>query len=82
MPLAFVLLTAESGMEGRVLKSMRDLEKRSGAYVREAFVVYGLYDIVTSVEADSMELLNSFISEMRQVSSVKGTLTMIVAEGA
>ncbi len=82
LPLAFILINVESGAEGRVLNELKQLEKTRQAYLREAAVVYGLYDVVASVEAENMEQLNAFVADVRKVVNVKNTLTMIVASGS
>ena len=82
MPLAFILINVEAGAEGRVLNELKRLEKNRQAYLREAAVVYGLYDVVASVEADDMEQLNAFVADIRKVVNVRNTLTMIVASGS
>jgi DNA-binding Lrp family transcriptional regulator len=42
-------------------------------------VVYGVYDIVAKVEADSMEKLKEVVSwSIRRLEKVRSTLTMLV----
>jgi DNA-binding Lrp family transcriptional regulator len=74
MALAFVLINAEIGSEGEILKELKKLEN-----VKEAYLVYGVYDIVAKVEADTMEKLKEFTSfKVRRLNKVRSTLTMIV----
>lgn len=74
MPLAFVLINAEIGSEAEVLKELRKLSN-----VKEAYLVYGVYDIVAKVEADAMDNLKEIIaSKVRKLSKVRSTLTMMV----
>ena len=78
MPLAFVLINAEIGSEDEVLKELRKLSN-----VKESYVVYGVYDIVAKVEADSMDKLKEIVTwKIRRLEKVRSTLTMIVVEGA
>lgn len=78
MPRAFVLLNAELGYEGLLAEKMKKL---SG--VKEAYAIYGVYDIMLKVEADSMEGLKDFISmKIRRTDGVKSTLTMLIMEKA
>ena len=78
MPSAFVLVNAEIGSEDEVLT---DLKKTTG--VTGAWIVYGVYDIVAKVEADTMdELKETITSNIRGLENVRSTLTMIVVEGA
>jgi len=76
MPIAFVLINAEIGSEGEVLKSLRAVEG-----IEEAYSVYGVYDIVAKIRADSMEKLKDIVTwRIRRLNKVRSTLTMIVIE--
>ncbi len=78
MPLAFVLINAEIGSEDEVLKELRKLSN-----VKESYVVYGVYDVVAKVEAESMDKLKEIVTwKIRRLDKVRSTLTMIVVEGA
>ena len=77
MPLAFVLINAEIGSEDEVLAELRKLGN-----VKESYVVYGVYDIVAKVEAESMDKLKEIVTwKIRRLDKVRSTLTMIVVEG-
>ena len=52
MPTAFVLINTEIGSETDVLKELKKVEG-----VDEASAVYGVYDIVARVKADTMDRL-------------------------
>ncbi len=76
MPIAFVLINAEIGSEGEVL---RELNKVEG--IVEAYSVYGVYDIVAKVSAESMDKLKNIVTwRIRRLNKVRSTLTMIVIE--
>jgi len=76
MPIAFVLINAEIGSEEDVLKSLKSV---SG--VQEAYIVYGVYDIVAKIKADSMEKLKDIVTwHIRRLNKVRSSLTMIVVE--
>lgn len=45
MPQAFVLINSEIGAEEEVLRNLKKFES-----VKEAYIVYGVYDIVARVE--------------------------------
>ena len=49
MATAFVLLNSEVGFERDVLEVLKDI-----LGVKEAFMVYGVYDIIIQVEADTI----------------------------
>ena len=74
MTTAFVLINIETGS-----KVLSDLKKIDG--VQEAFAVYGVYDIVARINADSMVKLKELITwRIRRLENIKSTLTMIVME--
>ncbi|RLI42212.1 Lrp/AsnC family transcriptional regulator [Candidatus Bathyarchaeota archaeon] len=76
MPTAFVLINTEIGSEADVLK---DLKKVEG--VEEAFAVYGVYDIIARVKAETMDELKEIVTwRIRRLDKVRSTLTMIVVE--
>jgi DNA-binding Lrp family transcriptional regulator len=76
MPKAFVLMNAELGSEDSIVGELRRLEG-----VKEVYQVYGVYDIVTQVESDTMEKVKEIITwKLRKLNGVKSTLTMIVME--
>jgi len=77
LPAAFVLINAEIGSEDEVLKQLKTLPN-----VKESYVVYGVYDIVAKVTADTMDKLKEIVTwKIRRLDKVRSTLTMIVVEG-
>lgn len=73
-----MLINAEIGSEDEVLKELRKLGN-----VKESYVVYGVYDVVAKVEAESMDKLKEIVTwKIRRLDKVRSTLTMIVVEGA
>ncbi len=77
MPVAFVLINAELGEEQGILKELRSIPS-----VKEAHFVYGVYDIIVKVEAESAEKLKEIVTvRIRRLPDVRSTLTMTVAEG-
>jgi len=76
MPIAFVLINAEIGSEEEVLNSLKGVKG-----VEEAYIVYGVYDIVAKIKADSMEKLKDIVTwHIRRLNKVRSSLTMIVVE--
>jgi len=76
MPIAFVLINAEIGSEADVLNELRKVEG-----VEEAYSVYGVYDIIAKVGADSMDKLKDIVTwRIRRLNKVRSTLTMIVID--
>jgi DNA-binding Lrp family transcriptional regulator len=74
MAVAFVLINAEIGAESEVLKGLKDIHE-----VKEAHMVYGVYDIIARIETGTMQELKDIISwKIRRLDKVRSTLTMIV----
>jgi len=77
MPPAFVLINTEIGSS--IADVLKDLKKVEG--VDEAFAVYGVYDIIARVRAESMDKLKETLTwRIRRVDNVRTTLTMIAVE--
>jgi DNA-binding Lrp family transcriptional regulator len=77
MATAYVLVNADVGKENDVLKELRNVPS-----VKEAYFVYGVYDIVAKVEtSDVRELKEVVVTKIRRLEYVRSTLTMIVMEG-
>ncbi len=69
-------MNVESGLEDEVLKELRKIEG-----VEEAYVAYGVYDVVAKVRADTMENLKDVITrKLRRIDEVRSTLTLILVE--
>jgi DNA-binding Lrp family transcriptional regulator len=77
MPTAYVLINCDLGSEEEILKELRRLNE-----VLEVSGVYGVYDIIVKIGADSMDKLRETITwHVRRIDKVRSTLTMIVIEG-
>ena len=49
--------------------------------VEEAYISYGMYDIMAKVRADTMEGLKQVITNhLRQISNIRSTLSLILVE--
>jgi DNA-binding Lrp family transcriptional regulator len=71
---AFVLINAEIGAEAEVLSELKPIPE-----VREAHLVYGVYDIIAVVDTSTLQELKDTISfKIRRLDKVHSTLTMIV----
>jgi DNA-binding Lrp family transcriptional regulator len=76
LPTAFVVIDSEIGMENEVLKQLKTLPN-----VKEANLVYGVYDVIAKVSAGTQEKLKEIVtSKIRGLDKVRSTLTMIVVE--
>jgi len=77
MPKALVLMNAELGHETTLVNELKKTPN-----VTEVYAVYGVYDVIVKVEAESMEKLREAIAtKLRRISGIKSTLTMIIVEG-
>jgi DNA-binding Lrp family transcriptional regulator len=77
MPVAFVFINAETGAEDEIMKELRRIPE-----IKEAYAVYGVYDIVAKVEAEAMDKLRETIArKVRKVDGIRSTLTMVAMEG-
>ncbi len=76
MPMAYVLLTTESDAVKSVIDSLKKMD-----CVTETFMVYGVYDIIATVKAETMDKLREIVTwNLRSLDKVRSTLTMIVIE--
>ncbi len=76
MPIGYVLINTEADHMESVLETLKKIDA-----VEEAYMVYGVYDIVAKVKADTMEKLNEIVTwHVRRLEKVRSTLTMIVIE--
>ena len=73
MALAFVLVNTELGQEKEVFGRLKAIPA-----VRDAYKVYGVYDIILKVEADGRKAFLQVVTFIRRVAGVRSTLTMIV----
>ncbi|TET73254.1 Lrp/AsnC family transcriptional regulator [Candidatus Bathyarchaeota archaeon] len=74
MATAFVLINVEIGSEDEVLRGLKPISE-----VKEAHLVYGVYDIIARIETETMQELKDAVSwKIRRVDKVRSTLTMIV----
>lgn len=70
------MVNVESGFEDQVLEKIKKVEG-----VEEAYVSYGVYDIVTKIRADTMDDLKKIITNrLRQITNVRSTLTLILVK--
>jgi DNA-binding Lrp family transcriptional regulator len=76
MSLCYVLLNIDPGSEEKVLSEVRKVPN-----VRSSHRVYGVYDMIAEVEANSMDQLKEIVTwKIRRLEGVRSTLTAIVIE--
>ncbi len=76
MATAFILINSEIGEENTVMSQLLELPN-----VKEAHVVYGVYDLIAKIEAEDTESLKKIVTEnLRALDNVRSTMTMICVE--
>ena len=77
MPTPFVMINTEICSEKEVLDEIRMIDA-----IKESYIVYGVYDMVAKISADTMNKLKEIVTwNVRTLDKVRATLTMIVIEG-
>lgn len=69
-----MLVNADLGAEAKLLAEIRKIEG-----VKEAYEVYGVYDIIARIGAESVKKLNELVKRV-SLDKVRSTLTMIAVE--
>jgi DNA-binding Lrp family transcriptional regulator len=74
---AIILIQTEIGAESKVLDELMKIPE-----VKEAYIVYGTYDIVVKIESDTLEKIREIVTNrIRKLPDIRTTVTMIVVEG-
>jgi len=78
MPTAYVLLNTEIGAENDVLKALKEIDG-----VKEAYNLWGVYDLIANVSAENMEKLKFIITaRIEKIEKINSKLTMVITEGS
>jgi DNA-binding Lrp family transcriptional regulator len=73
MPIAFVFINTEAASMPEVLKKIKAVEG-----VKEAEMVYGVFDIVAKVKTETMEQLKQIVTfKIRMLANVLTTNTLL-----
>ena len=77
MPKAYVLINCDIGAEETIMSQLKEVD-----IVKEVHGVFGAYDIVILVEADTVESLREIITwKIRKIEKIRSTLTLMAIEG-
>jgi DNA-binding Lrp family transcriptional regulator len=81
MPTTYILINSDLGSDVEIIQKIKQiLDNESGIHY-EVQGVYGVYDIIVKITANSMDLLRSIITnKIRKIDKVYSTLTMMVIE--
>lgn len=75
MPSAIILINCEVGKEVEVAKALCEIQGTERAYI-----VYGVYDIVVKLTAETMDGLEATVmKKVRSLPHVRTTITLIVS---
>jgi len=70
---AYVLINTELGQEATIIKELNEVDGIAGIHS-----LYGIYDVIAEVEAETMEKIKEIVfNNIRRLSSVKTTITLI-----
>jgi DNA-binding Lrp family transcriptional regulator len=73
---AIVLIQTDIGAESRVMEELIKIPE-----VREAYIVYGIYDVIVKIEAESLEKIREVITnKIRKLPDIRTTSTMVIVE--
>lgn len=76
MPTAYVFINTEIGSESNVLEALKKIEG-----VEEAHALWGVYDIIARIKADTIDKLVSMVTKkIGTIEKVTAKLTIIRTE--
>ena len=69
---AYVFINVDSGADNEVLQAIRKFSN-----VKEAYEIYGVYDLLAKIESETMEQLRDIVgARIRRLKKVKSTVTL------
>ena len=81
MPTTYILINSDLGSDVEIIQKIKQILDSESGIQYEVQGVYGVYDIIVKITADSMDLLRSIITnKIRRINKVYSTLTMMVIE--
>ena len=76
MPKAYLMINTEIGSEPNVLETLKKLEG-----VEEAHSLFGIYDIIASLKADTVDRLKWLITKrIGKIEKISAKLTLIIPD--
>ena len=76
MPMAYVLINTEPKFMEDVVATLEKLDS-----VIEIFPVYGVYDVVAKIQANTMDEHKDIVTwKVRSLEKVRSTITMLILE--
>lgn len=81
MPTTYILINSDLGSDIEIIQKIKQILGSEKGIKYEIQGVYGVYDIIIKITADSMDLLRNIITnKIRKIDKVYSTLTMMVIE--
>ena len=81
MPTTYILINSDLGSDMEIIKQIKEILDSEPSVRYEVQGVYGVYDIIIKITADTKDRLRSIITnKIRKIDKVYSTLTMMVIE--
>ncbi|MGB6464278.1 MAG: Lrp/AsnC ligand binding domain-containing protein [Nitrosotalea sp.] len=81
MPTTYILINSDLGSDVEIIQKIKEILDKENGVKYEVQGVYGVYDIIIKITADSMDHLRNIITNsIRKIDKVYSTLTMMVIE--
>ncbi|MGI0060869.1 MAG: Lrp/AsnC ligand binding domain-containing protein [Nitrosotalea sp.] len=81
MPTTYILINSDLGSDVEIIQKIKGILDSESGVKYEVQGVYGVYDIIIKITADSMDRLRGIITtHIRKIDKVYSTLTMMVIE--
>lgn len=81
MPTTYILINSDLGSDVEIIQKIKQILGKESGVQYEVQGVYGVYDIIIKITADSMDHLRNIITNsIRKIDKVYSTLTMMVIE--
>lgn len=75
MPIAFILINVEAGSEEEVAHELKVIDN-----VRDVYLIYGVYDFVVKVEAETQQKVKETITwKIRKIDKIRSTQTLMIS---
>ena len=72
---AYILITVKTGAEYDVVDEIKKIVPQEN--LRDIAIVYGMFDIVVAVEAESLAELEKIVLSIRKIDKITNTTTLV-----
>jgi len=70
-----VLVNVKMGSESEVWDSLKEIPN-----VKEVYKIYGVYDLIIYVEAETLKKLKGLMNRIRDIGKIRATLPLVCIE--